>query len=103
MTEKKNSEKKIDNFDYESINEDSIANENIEEKSFKMNKVETARFYKFKENHHKCLFDESGHSKFGCSGGGLYVSFENTGLGSIVICNCSGCKASVNITDFDSW
>ena len=39
MTEKKNSEKKIDNFDYESINEDSIANENIEEKSFKMNKV----------------------------------------------------------------
>ena len=96
-------EKKKDEFDYNSINEDSIQNENIENLSFTLNKVETVRYNKFKENHYSCSHTKEGMNKFRCHGGGLIVKIETTGIGDIVICICRGCNKQVDITDYDCW
>ena len=103
MNQSKNEEKKIDNFDYDTITEDSIANKDINEKEYKMNKVETARYNKFLEIHNKCLKDENGENKFGAIGGGISILFETTGIGDVVVCKCGGCNKKVNITDYDCW
>ena len=103
MAENKNIPKRKDIFNYESINEDFIKNEKIEEESFTLNKVETLRYQKFKENHDKCQFGNNGENKFGAIEGHMSISFRPTGIGDIIICSCKGCKTSINITDYDSW
>ena len=47
--------------------------------------------------------DKNGKNKFGAIGGHTSISFTPTGLGKTIICECHGCKASINITNFDSW
>ena len=99
----KNPQERIDTFDYDTINEDSITNEKIDKKVFRLNKVETLRYEQFRKNHANCRISSNGRSKFGCSGGGFSITFYPTGLGSNVICRCEGCKSYADITDFDSW
>ena len=65
MDENKDIPKKKDTFNYESINEDTINNEKIKEESFILDKVETLRYQKFRENHAECLYDKNGKNKFG--------------------------------------
>ena len=98
-----NKEKRKDKFDYESINEDSINKDNIENETFTLDKIETARFIKFRQNHRACQKDANGNNKFGAAGGGIQISFERTGIGVIVLCECLGCNQYANITNFDVW
>ena len=93
-----------DNFNYESINEDSIEEgKKIENKTFVLETIETLRYHKFLENHHNCRIDKSGSSKFGAIGGGISIELTPTGLGNVVICKCEGCHKYANITNYDSW
>ena len=102
MSDNEDRKKFKDTFNYESIDEGYLLDKDIELETFKLNKVETARYLKFRENHHECLFDKEGHSNFGCSGGGIILTFEPTGLGNFVECKCLWCNSSANITDYDS-
>ena len=103
MTENKEPKQFKDTFNYESIDEDSIQGKNIEEEIFRLTKVETARYFKFRTNHRNCLFDENGHSRFGCSGGGITITIEPTGIGDCIEVKCAKCNKIANITDFDSF
>ena len=103
MDENKDIPKKKDTFNYESINEDTINNEKIKEESFILDKVETLRYQKFRENHGECLYGKNGKNKFGAIGGHTSISFTPTGLGKTIICECHGCKTSIDITNYDSW
>ena len=71
------------------------------QKTFKLDKVETARYQKFIQNHRNCQFDENNRSKFGAIGGGFSVTFKLSGEGNIIVCKCEGCNESANITNFD--
>ena len=102
MSKNENQKKFKDTFNYESIDEGYLLGKDIELETFKLNKVETARYIKFRENHYECLFDKDGNSNFGCSGGGIIIIFEPTGLGNFVKCKCLGCNSSASITDIDS-
>ena len=104
MTDNKEPKKFKDDFNYESIDAEYVQSKKIKNETFEFNKVETARYLKFRENHHNCLFDEKTHeSKFGASGGGISIIIEPTGIGNCILCKCQGCNYSVNITDFDSF
>ena len=93
-----------DNFDYESINEDSIEEgKKIEKKTFTLDEIETLRYHKFLENHHNCQVDKNGKSKFGAIGGGISVELTPTGIGNSITCKCEGCHKYANITNYDSW
>ena len=92
---------KKDSFNYEKIDGSSIADG--ETKKFELNKVETARYKKFLQNHCECMFDkETKENKFGAIGGHLSISFLHTGVGDFVRCHCAGCKKYADITDYDS-
>mgnify|MGYP006873230167 CR=1 FL=1 len=103
MNEVKKTEKKFDKFNYESIDENTIKNENIEEKTFTLIESETEQYQKFLKRHKKCQLDKNGKNKFAPNEGGISVTLTLTSLGNMVECKCHGCKTSKNITDYDSW
>jgi hypothetical protein len=70
---------------------------------FRMGANEYYRYLQFSKNHKNCRVDETGKHKFGTIGGGVEVSFENTGLGPIITCRCKACGETVDITDSDCW
>ena len=103
MDEAKDLEKKIDKFNYDSIDDYYIKDKEIEEKTFTLLESETILYQKFLKKHEKCQFDNNGKNKFGPNGSGISITFTLTSLGHIAKCKCGGCKACVDITDYDSW
>ena len=85
-----------------SNDKDPIKNEKIELKTFKLDKVESARFQKFTKNHIKCQLDENNYNKFGAIGGGFSITFSLSDKGNIIVCKCAGCNESANITNVDN-
>ena len=72
--------------------------DNIEEKVFKLNKLESWRYYKFYREHKNCVYE-----KFGSIGGGITIHITPTGLGNVIHLECQACGKKLSITDSDSW
>ena len=71
--------------------------------NYTMSPVEYLRLEQFRKDHHDCLVDSDGFSRFGAIGGGTVVSFVGTGLGPIVHVKCEHCGTEVDLTDSDNW
>ena len=97
-------------INYDDITEDDIPGDREAFKkkaktygSYTMRPVEYLRLEQFRKDHHDCLVDSDGFSRFGAIGGGAVVSFVGTGLGSIVHVKCEHCGTEVDLTDSDNW
>ena len=97
-------------INYDDITEDDIPGDREAFKkkaktygSYTMSPVEYLRLEQFRKDHHDCLVDSDGFSRFGAIGGGTVVSFVGTGLGPIIHVKCEHCGTEVDLTDSDSW
>ena len=97
-------------INYDDITEDDIPSDREAFKkkaktygSYTMSPVEYLRLEQFRKDHHDCLVDSDGFSRFGAIGGGTVVSFVGTGLGPIVHVKCEHCGTEVDLTDSDNW
>ena len=70
---------------------------------FELDKIETARYKTFWNEHRQCRIDKNGKPRFGGIGGGMSIKFTPTGLGNLVECHCEGCNKTEDITNIDSW